>query len=79
VKEIVEAKVRIDPENIEEPLVIVRKTLIREDGIVEKKYGLSKYGIWIEVPKATMYPEECYLPVAIYRIGKEVNLEMPNL
>ena len=57
------AKVKLEPNN---PQVIVRKVTLREDGKVEKKEGLSKEGNWIEVPEATIYPDECYLPVEIW-------------
>lgn len=57
------AKVRMEPDN---PLVIVRKVDFKEDGRVDKKYGLNRNGDWIEVPEATDFPEECFLPVALY-------------
>jgi len=63
VKQEIVARVKLDPGN---PQVIVRETVFGEDGRVDKKYGLSREGDWIEVPEAAMYPEECYLPVALY-------------
>ena len=54
-------KVDLNPLN---PTAIVRKVVFNKDGTVNKKYGLNKDGRWIEVPEATNYPDECYLPVA---------------
>lgn len=68
------AKVRFNPDN---PQVLVRKALFKEDGKVDTKYFLSKEGDWIEVPEATPCPEECYLPVALYPpFPKEQKVEL---
>lgn len=59
----IQARVKLVGEGAE---VIVRKTLFGEDGKVDKKYGLSETGDWIEVPEYEMYPEECLLPVKVW-------------
>ena len=69
-KQEIVARVRLNGNNpLENPIVIVRKVTFREDGTVDKKYGFSQEGEWIEVPEATLYPEECYLPVAVYKVS----------
>lgn len=65
-------KLKLDPEN---PLAQVRKTVIGDDGKVDRRYGLSRDGEWIEVPEAAMYPEECYLPIVPYPVGKVIEIK----
>ena len=62
------ARVRLESDS---PQVIVRKAVFKDDGTVDKKYGLARDGDWVEVPEATDYPDKCYLPVALYPIEKE--------
>ena len=57
------ARVEVSPKEFS---IIIRKAEFREDGKVDRKYGLSKRGDWIEVPELTKYPDECYLPISVY-------------
>lgn len=45
---------------------VVRKTTFQDDERVAAKYGLSTTGEWVLVPEATIYPDECVLPVTFY-------------
>lgn len=45
---------------------VVRKVERDGDGRVLAKYGLNQAGQWVRVPEATVYPEECRLPVMVY-------------
>jgi len=62
-KQEIVARVHFDPTGLQ---IVVRKAVFKNDGKIDKKYGLSKKGDWIEVPEATMYPDECYLPIALW-------------
>ena len=68
------ARIRLVADNpFENPIVIVRKVVFKEDGAIDKKYGLSRSGEWIEVPEAQLYPLECYLLVSVYKVNGEEN------
>jgi len=62
-KQEIVARVKLEPDRAQ---CIVRKAVFKEDGMIDKKYSLSREGDWIEVPEATKYPDECVLPVALF-------------
>jgi len=66
------ARVLMDMEDPTKLLVVVRKTILKEDGNVDKKFGLTDRGDWVEVPEARVYPPECFLPIAFNRASSEV-------
>lgn len=66
------AKVLMDIEDPTKLLVVVRRTILKEDGTVDKKFGLSAGGSWVEVPEATVYPPECFLPITFNRASSEI-------
>ena len=57
-----------DPHKIQ---IVVRKTVLGDDGRVAAVYGLSsRNGEWIKKPEGRRYPDECLLPVSI--VGEDV-------
>lgn len=57
------ARIHFDADNLQ---LIVRKAVKSDEGFILSKYGLSTTGEWIEVPEATIYPDDCYLPIAFW-------------
>jgi len=66
------ARVVMEIEDPTKLLVVVRKTIIKDNETVDKKFGLSLNGDWVEVPEATVYPPECFLPVSYQRVAVEI-------
>ena len=48
---------------------VVRKTIFRDDERVAAKYGLSVDCEWVLVPEATVYPNECILPITVLGVA----------
>ena len=64
-RESIVARVKWNAEDPFKPLILVRKAVFNDEGFLEKKYGLTGTGEWVEVPRDIKYPEECLLPVEI--------------
>lgn len=64
--ELIEAKVKIDPDDLLKTQVIVRKVVRDDGGMCVGIYGLSRDGQWVRKAEGKAYPEECYLPVYVY-------------
>lgn len=68
--ELVEARVKIDPDDLLKTQVIVRKVVRDDEGKCVAIYGLSKDGQWLRKPEGKAYPEECRLPVYVWDDGE---------
>ncbi len=73
------AKVVMSLDDPTKLLVIVRKTIFSEKGTVEKKFGLTDNGDWVEVPEATVYPPECFLSIVFNRVCGEMYDKLATL
>lgn len=63
--------VKQNPDNlVDGTRVIVRKTTFRRGGLLDRQYGLSEYGKWIGVPKKALFPDKCYLPCEVSKLGE---------
>ncbi len=67
------AKVKIDFDYPLNTQVVVRKVVRNENGDLVGIFGLGKDGQWLEKLEGCPYPDECYLPTAIYDNSGEID------
>jgi len=78
-KQEIVARLLVDVDDSTRYLVIVRKSVFREDGTIERKFCLTIDGDWVEVPEEQAYPPESFLPVSYTRASGEVFDQMAEL